>query len=943
MKKQNNILAVLKNTIYLAFACIALIACTDDDIYKASEIVEGVPVEIGFKFTVPSMQKVSTRGLTDEGEFQVNDLYVIIFDANNGQTRKDGGGYYNSDDIINAITGNQANGQVSTGKLTLKTTSGASLIYAVANVKGNDLGGDITPALEKVKSLADFKNLSVELTIKANVERSSPSLMMSGAYEDGSSQPQTGYCNIPAESTTLSGKISLTRLDSHVTFKLKPNMTTNGGKIKTFTPKSWKVYNVPNKSYIVAQTTDVVSNSSADYDNTESSIRFGEQTDNIYDFDFYMLENRKNARPYKSKSIKDYKQREEEVKTSDHKNTGEYKYVEDYATFVEIKAHMEIANEKNDDGIRVADVTYVVHLGYVNNDPADFKNERNKKYTYNITINNVDDIVAEVIEEGNPEKTPGAEGDVVDSQTTVFNIDAHYGYLILGFKYAEVKDGFQFYVKTPFGETNNEDRSAEGHDCKWLRFARCDNQETLANYPKNGEKLIDLFGLKADIEKQYNSDRNKNTTYYYTVFVDEYFYETNPLETSSDTNWGDKNWEQFVNKDDRYALLIFNPRKSPDGESSYASAKYMITQKSIQTYYSTEKFNSNKTALGIEHLDETGVPAGWNKGSYGPNQDNGYLNTYFAVYDSSINGYEGYGNETTPNGNNTFTINSNANAIQACMARNRDENNDGKISGSEVKWFLPAINQLVGIFLGAESLPSPLFSDGDKKPNKNGDVTDGTYHYMSSDKKRLWSEEGASFGDADVNYATAPKKLRCVRTLGISSKNQSTNTSQMEKGIYAYNNNKFQMDYLDNQSIRTSFIKNGELDLHHNFSPYNRPYSKFQVATKSMATSIGGYTWKTVSWSTLVSKDYLNRSVCANYYENSKTEIGSWRTPNQREFMIIYLENPSYLKNPYNRYGAYARTSWKFDTNDHFAIDLDQMRKTKEAYGTFVRCVRDIE
>lgn len=157
------------------------------------------------------------------------------------------------------------------------------------------------------------------MTIKANVERSSPALVMSGAYIDGSTQPQTGYCNIPAQSTTLSGKISLTRLDSHIIFKITPNMQANGGKIKTFTPKSWRVYNVPNKSYIVAQDADAVGNTAEDYENTESSIRFGEQTDNIYDFDFYMLENRKNAKTYEGRSIENYKQREEEVKTNEHK------------------------------------------------------------------------------------------------------------------------------------------------------------------------------------------------------------------------------------------------------------------------------------------------------------------------------------------------------------------------------------------------------------------------------------------------------------------------------------------------------------------------------------------------------------------------------------------------------------------------------------------------
>ncbi len=33
----------------------------------------------------------------------------------------------------------------------------------------------------------------------------------------------------------------------------------------------------PNKSYIVAQDADAVGNTAEDYENTESSIRFGEQ------------------------------------------------------------------------------------------------------------------------------------------------------------------------------------------------------------------------------------------------------------------------------------------------------------------------------------------------------------------------------------------------------------------------------------------------------------------------------------------------------------------------------------------------------------------------------------------------------------------------------------------------------------------------------------------
>ncbi|WP_277754605.1 DUF4906 domain-containing protein [Bacteroides sp. 1_1_14] len=795
------------------------------------------------------------------------------------------------------------------------------------------------------------------MTIKGNVERSAPALVMSGAYTDGSNQPQTGYCNIIDKTTTLTGKISLTRLDSHITFKINPKMKTNGGKIISFEPKSWKVYNVPSKSYILTHGNydDAVTDNKDDYKDTDASIRFDTENDK-YNFDFYMLENRKKSKSYNGKTISKYEEREEEVKNDDKKNTGEYKYVEPYATFVELKAHMEIENGK--DGIRVADATYVIHLGYVKNQADDFKNERNKKYTYNVTIEDVNSIITEVTDH-TKEPQPGAEGDVVDSETQIYNIDAHYGYLILGFSYSQVASGLNFFVKTPFGETK-QDSPQLNHDYKWLRFKANTNNvaDKLEEYPKNGSGLIDLFGLENSIKQQFDNNKKKNNwndaqveahkkdIYYYTVFIDEYYYEQHPCGTE---NWGNRaHWEEFANKENRYALLIFEPLKSADEESSYASAKYMITQKSIQTYYSTTGLNSDKIALGMEHVDETGVTSGWNSNYYGSSQKNGYQNTYYFWESAQISSY---GDVTIPS-NNTFKINNNVqSAIYDCMSRNRDENNDGYIKGEEIKWYLPATDQLVGMFLGAESLPTPLFGENDKEPGKTAGKTNGIYHYITSDKKRIWSEEGATFGAADVGYATAPKKLRCVRTLGVSSNTQSqTPSSDKNIGgtIYRYNSNTrtFYMDYFDAQSIRTSIVENRELDLHHNFSSYNRPYTAFQIAKDRMST-IGKGKFQATDWKSLVSNNGLNRSVCADYYENSESEKGTWRAPNQRELMIIYLQSPALVENRPtseawgDRYGSFTRTSWKFNENDHFTVDMAQI--TKGTVGSFVRCVRDVK
>ena len=102
--------------------------------------------------------------------------------------------------------------------------------------------------------------------------------------------------------------------------------------------------------------------------------------------------------------------------------------------------------------------------------------------------------------------------------------------------------------------------------------------------------------------------RAKLSNIFYTVFVDEYYYSKPP----KGQNWGNDAttyWRHFANAADRYIMLVYAPKYSTDNESSYAKARYMLTQRSIQTYYSKE----SGTALGMEHINETGAATIWGK------------------------------------------------------------------------------------------------------------------------------------------------------------------------------------------------------------------------------------------------------------------------------------------------------------------------------------------
>ncbi|WP_185911622.1 MULTISPECIES: fimbrial protein [Bacteroides] len=1005
MKKQNNILKTIKNIIYLTVACTFFNACADDEIYSSANVKEGIPVTINFGLSVTGMEKL-TRGLPETEENRINDLYVLVFDRS-GKLKNSK--FYNTNEIVSSLENREK------GTLTLETTSGESRIYAIANAETNELES-ILNRLDAVKSIEELSGVTISIN-EANVQRIQGSLVMSGTFNATSeTNKEEGYCVIDEHGKISTGKIELSRLDSHITFKIKV-----GEKVTSFTPTSWQVKYVPLKSNIIEQPKVNSFTQEKNYGNSIVSTAFKtNENDKSRTFDFYMLENIKNSKTYKEKdgtvsSINpsatdkkaEYAKREAEVKNDDETNTGEYKYSEKYATYVEIKAELEIKNENSIDGKRVATVQYRIHLGGGISNPDIFTSKRNTKYTYNLTINDVNDIIVEV-EEGK-ENRPGAEGDVVDSEAEVRTLDAHYNCFIMGFSYNNVVDattgnpGLRFVVKTPFGDVTEESTPDTGNGAKqdyhWIHFQSHGTEnaaDKLQKYNKN--ELIDLFGLTDDVIARYENDgsKDKDKPYYYTVFVDEYYY----TEAPKGQNWGNNPttyWRHFANADNRYIMLVYAPKYSLDGNSSYAKARYMITQRSIQTYYSTEA----KVALGMEHINETGL-AKWGAPNIANSisSANGLWNTW-EYLKNHISWNEHVALKTPDKKMNTFTTRKEAIALARCLSRNRDENGDGKITLDEVKWYVPTSEQLMGMYLGAKSLPTPLY-DANNISFVYGDRIN--YHYTTSDKKRIWSEEGASVGDYPTNETeekNLPQNFRCVRNLGIDKglndelkkdgfPEQAFEYIESGTRVKVYNQQSnqdeeiiadriFKMTRLTEQNIRGSRLNKGEIALHDNFDDGNKPYKAFQVAqnlyTQTRAAEGNVYIYEGNSYSALTSwhatirscwydpnnsieksgKKYFaltsednDRSYCKNYSEKTDlSDKGLWRAPNQREMMLIYITNCDANKN------TMSRTKWRYtiDTGNNagnvrfFCINenlflSNLIDNTKQIS---LRCVRDVE
>ena len=938
MKKQNNILTFINQIFNTLLVIFLFISCTDETWNNNPQVEEGIPVNIDFQFQTSFIEKVNTRALTDAGEFQVNDLFLLIFDSNGDIKNRY---YYDTNALAafghrNGTQSNPTNGTI-TG---IKTTSGRSYIYGIANVADNELdGGNIRlkNKLEGVSNLKQLKDITNSLNNDGNIARVSAALLMSGAFQAtnaSNEDKKEGLCTIPTTNGNISGTLYLRRVDSHIKFNI-----TTGNRITNFEFKSWQVYNVPTSSYLIDQNKQY---ERTKYANSELQATYT-NADKTYTFDFYMQENLKDAimEAKDGTKLTAYKDREKEEKTESGENTGIYKYVEPNATFVEIKARMNIQPSFGN-GLRTADVRYIIHLGGGETDYTNFSSLRNKKYTYNIQINDVNSIIVEVEkDEDNPDARPGVEGDVVDATTSIYTLDSHYNCFNIGFTYENIVDDLSFIVQSPFapdaiysvkGQIGTLDNTPmEEGDYKWIQFQRAEGEKVLSKYKadKNNQPLT-LYQLKKDMESR--GKRGDGVTYYYTIFINEYYYDEAPTAATK-ISWSDTKhlWKYFVNQDDRKLILFLSPQYSKDGESSYSKASYMFRQRSIQTYYSTETLNEKGNALGMEHINETGVPNWGNASESNLSSQNGFKNTnsYFSNFRyKSWSNYVDY--KISANFPYTYQMKDVA-AIAECLSRNRDENGNGYIDRDEMKWYLPATDQLISMFLGAKSLPSPLFND---KSISKVSYNDGNNHYLTSDKQKVWAEEGCSFGTAMGKYGDSqyPKLLRCVRNLGMPN---SDATTKVVSPAYTYNSssNVFIMRQLTDQNKRSGKVTS-ELDFHDNFDDTNRPYKAFQMAKSFIGN-------QNTNWKVLFDISESHLSKCADLNEGGH----KWRSPNQREFMIMFLQDPNFVKD--GEYRGFTRTYWKYDKNRHFGLNGDLLfldgNGGETNYNRTIRCVRDVD
>ena len=820
--------------IYKCFVALGLLAMTatgcSDDLNYDDSVEEGLPAEITVKVSLPDMNIMSRADMAEGLDGEVNSLWVGVYSASSGELT--------GSTTVNNLSANPTHENPE--KVTVKAKTGRSYIVAVANYAGRSVhdGSEIVSfetALENATSWDKFKALSTMFNANGQANPDVPlnALLMSGHYIAGNhangdyTTPETVV--IPREGT-LGGAIHLRRLISQVKF----NVTYNRDNISDFEIVSWQVKNIPNQSWVYEQNdADPLNvgdartiNSTTSYQNTSVYTQTEENVaEHKWSFDWWQLENKRTGLDPSEAYNKDgdyYSYREVEFKEN-ALNTGKYASLvssatsddpNNNATFVELKVRMTMKVDENGVALptgqtRMADCVYTVHLGYcegTGKDKAmDFNCRRNTKYTYDVTVNNVNDILVEARNLG--ENAPGAEGVVADVTAQYVELDAHYGTYNIYLSAADLQD-FDYMISCYDANSNlitidSTDpttvpaaRSDNRKYIDWIEIRKTDSQSELALYHPDNVITLDEFKTSVD-----NATDKSTLAGWYTVFFNEYVYD----ENTNGNEEGSTHWRDYVNKPDRQVWIRIQLDQSTDKESSHYVSKYAFSQKSIQTYYNA----ASGTALGMEHTNESlglnlrnnynTTPTNTNNTNtgYGANPDNGRYNVaqYIANVLNSTNitfsqkSWSEYVTMASPqtvaaikNDNmkvevparttkNPFPVpalktltgtqtpytsdpdqSSTAQyveAIIACMNRNRDLNGDTYIDASELRWYVPTTNIYVRMILGRRSLATPIMNYA-AYPTLNYYNTERLNGALpnlmlyGSEGKVLWAMEGVS-------------------------------------------------------------------------------------------------------------------------------------------------------------------------------------------------------
>lgn len=902
----------------------------------------------------------------DANERAVENLRIYIFSKATGNLV--GYKYFSKDDLTFTDDSSQPGYDRTATVSNIPTSTGEVYIYAIANARTSQYKVTDDAILDIDES--NLSHLTRETFLSATCTRQLGSInpadnrfVMSGFANNG--DPVT---IARKDGTTQQAEITSPTDDDHKRVKLYKILSKNKITVKTegnvtFKPEYMEIHNVP-QVYGLMRGNNVAPSGFETFDR----IIWSENS-----YQCYLPANVQTT----TATPTSFNDRE---KNTYDKTTGKKSFdnAPENATYV-------VIHGKYQGGDYAGDLSYTVHLGDFTHNMSDFSVAANSNYEYTLTIKGVNNFIAESQKIAGVDD-PGSEGVVIFKGTDILEVDCHYEARVMKFSMSELnklinveKYGYILKIQTAFCETISMIVDENGNiydaaefkthhenptvlttvgtngmpvdvskilisgneaDFDWVRFVKNTGKYYSDYTPsqKPGSKVSSshaisdvcaypgrantqtIFQFLRDL---YKAGKEQTASYfnatgssvYVTCFVDENYYPK-------------KNWTEYVNKSEPRRIYFANDLfVSADGQSSFARAKYVVSQKSIWTFYELDpalkpfglESVSEEKAQGVDVVKETNslnVPWDGRASAISNNKNKGF-----------------YANSTKSTGKQDIYTG----AYKACMSRNRDEDGDGTIDENEIKWYLASVDQYKGMWAGEEAFDTDarLFKATEsewaalkKAFGKGDDAKLSPWHYFTcSSANTFWAEEGCATG---TNGSAT--MVRCIRTLASNSEGlESAET------YYSYKDNIVELK-LNDVALRTH-QSGGFQTYFERGKDSNKLYKKFKIASANLT---GGPYSKTQVISTAKGSGFINSNddVC----QKAAGYGGSWRVPNQRELSIMSAVD----KNMTDLYSCTSFTGvqsgyYKGGTGNEYGFVLAGTQMTVAISTTYnVRCVMDV-
>lgn len=893
----------------------------------------------------------------DDNERAVENLRIYIFSKATGNLV--GYKYFSKDDLTFTDDSSRPGYDRTATVSNIPTSTGEVYIYAIANARTSQYKVTDDAILDIDES--NLSHLTRETFLSATCTRQLGSInpadnrfVMSGFANNG--DPVT---IARKDGTTQQAEITSPTDDDRKRVKLYKILSKNKITVKTegnvtFKPEYMEIHNVP-QVYGLMRGNNVAPSGFEAFDR----IIWSENS-----YQFYLPANVQTT----TATPTSFNDREKNTYDAGKKT---FVNAPENATYV-------VIHGKYQGGDYAGDLSYTIHLGDFTHNKADFSVAANSNYEYTLTIKGVNNFIAESQKIAGADD-PGSEGVVIFKGTDILEVDCHYEARVMKFSMSELNDiinvgkyGYILKIQTAFCETISMIVDGEGRiydaaefktqstvlttvgadgmpvdasrilisgdvDFDWVRFVKNTGEysATPSSSPgcmvSSSHAISDVCAYPGKDNTQtifeflrdlYKAGKKQTASYfnatglsvYVTCFVDENYYPK-------------KNWTEYVNKSEPRRMYFANELfVSADGQSSFARAKYVVSQKSIWTFY---ELDPTLKPFGLESVSEEKVQ-GVDVVKGTNSLEEPWDGRASAISNNKNKGF--YASSTKSTGKQDIYTG----AYKACMSRNRDENGNGTIDENEIKWYLASVDQYKGMWAGEEAFDTDarLFKATEsewlalKKAFGNGvDAKLSPWHYFTcSSANTFWAEEGCATGTN-----SSATMVRCIRTLVSNS-----DGLESAETYYSYKDNIVELK-LNDVALRTH-QSGGFQTYFERGKDSNKLYKKFKIASSNLPNKYP--------------KEQVISSAKGSGFINSTDDVcqkaagygGSWRVPNQRELSIMSAVN----KNLTDLYSCTSFTGvqsgyYKGGSGNEYGFVLSGTQMTVAVdKDYYVRCVMDV-